>query len=99
MKITFTSLLSLTSTRQFVSGLQKLTSKRRITNRFSYGKRFYAFLRVLHKNVSKILATIEFSSGEIARKTLSYRKSFTGNINLGQTVIQLGQIWLRQRLS
>ena len=35
---------------------------------------------VLHKNVSQILATIDSSSGEFARKTLSVMKSFTGNI-------------------
>ena len=40
---------------------------------------------VLHKNVSHILATINFLSGEIAEKTLSVRKNFIGNINLGQT--------------
>ena len=45
----------------------------------------------VHKNVSQILATIDFSSGEIARKTLLVQKSFTGNINLGQTVVRLGQ--------
>ena len=41
----------------------------------------------LHKIVSQILATINFSSGEIARKTLSVGNNFTGtcNINLGQT--------------
>ena len=39
----------------------------------------------LHSNVSQVLATINFSSGEIARKTLSARKNFIGNINLGQT--------------
>ena len=40
---------------------------------------------VLHKKVSQILATINYSSGEIITKTLSDRKNFTGNINLGQT--------------
>ena len=39
----------------------------------------------LHKNVSQILATIDFSSGEIAGKSLSVRKNFIGDINLGQT--------------
>ena len=40
---------------------------------------------VLHKNVSKIFVTIDFSSGQIANKTLSVRKNFTGYVNLGQT--------------
>ena len=40
---------------------------------------------VLHKNVSQMLATINFSSGEIARKTLSVKKNFISNVNLGQT--------------
>ena len=39
----------------------------------------------LHKNFSQILAIIDFSSREIARKTLSVRKNIIGNINLGQT--------------
>ena len=40
---------------------------------------------ILHKNVSQILAIIDFSSREFAGKTLSVRKNITGNINLGQT--------------
>ena len=39
----------------------------------------------LHKNVSQILATINFSSGEIDGKSLSIWKNFIGNINSGQT--------------
>ena len=39
----------------------------------------------VHKNVSKILATINFSSGEIDGKFLSVWKNFIGNINLNQT--------------
>ena len=39
----------------------------------------------LHKNISQILATINLLSGEIARKTLSVRKNFIGNIHLSQT--------------
>ena len=35
---------------------------------------------VLPKNVSQILVTIDSSREEIARKTLSVMKSFTGNI-------------------
>ena len=54
---------------------------------------------VLHKNIFQILATIDFSSGEIARRTLLVGKSFTGNINVDQTFIKLGQTWLRQRRS
>ena len=38
----------------------------------------------VHKNVSQILATIDFFNGEIAEKSLSVRKNFMGNINLGQ---------------
>ena len=38
-----------------------------------------------HKNVSKILATINFSSGEIDGKFVSVWKNFIGNINLSQT--------------
>ena len=34
----------------------------------------------LHKDISQILATIDSSRGEIARKTLSVMKSLTGNI-------------------
>ena len=34
----------------------------------------------LHKNVSQTLATVNSSRGEIARKTLSVMKSFTGNM-------------------
>ena len=37
-----------------------------------------------HKNVSQILATINFSSGEIDGKFLLVWKNFIGNINLGQ---------------
>ena len=37
------------------------------------------------KNVSQILATINFSSGEIDGKFLSVWKNFIDNINLGQT--------------
>ena len=40
---------------------------------------------VVHKNVTQILATVDFSSIEIARKTLSARKNIMGDINLGQT--------------
>ena len=83
MKVTFTSLLP--PQRQFVSGLEKLTSKGRLTDQFFYGKHFLC-VGVFHKNVSQILVTIYFSSGEIARKTLSAKKSFTGNINLGEQV-------------
>ena len=36
--------------------------------------------RNLHKNVSHILGTIDSLKGEIARKTLSVMKSFTGNM-------------------
>ena len=39
----------------------------------------------VHKNVSKILATINFSSGDTDGKFLSVWKNFIGNINLGQT--------------
>ena len=39
----------------------------------------------LHKNVSQILAIINFSSRESAGKTLSVRKNIIGNTNLGQT--------------
>ena len=39
----------------------------------------------VHKNVSQILAAIEFSSGEIARKTLPVGKGFTGDINSGHS--------------
>ena len=42
--------------------------------------------RVLHNNVSQILATVNFSSGEIDGKFLSVWKNFIGNINLGQTI-------------
>ena len=38
-----------------------------------------------HKNASQILATINFSSGEIDGKFLSVWKNFIGDINLGQT--------------
>ena len=38
-----------------------------------------------HKNVSKILATINFSSGEIDGNFLSVWKNFIININLSQT--------------
>ena len=34
----------------------------------------------VNKNVSQILATIDSSRGEIARKTLSVMKSFTDNM-------------------
>ena len=37
------------------------------------------------KNVSQILAIIDFSSGQIAGKTLPVRKSFIGIITLDQT--------------
>ena len=40
---------------------------------------------VLHNNVSQILATVNFSRGEIDGKFLSVWKNFIGNINLGQT--------------
>ena len=48
-------------------------------------ERFFALERGVHKNVSKILATINFSSGEIDGKFLSVWKNFIGNINLSQT--------------
>ena len=38
----------------------------------------------LRNNVSQILATVNFSSGEIDRKFLPVWKNFIGNINLGQ---------------
>ena len=40
---------------------------------------------VLHKNVSQILAIIDFSSKEITRKILSARKNTMSNITLSQT--------------
>ena len=40
---------------------------------------------VLHKNVSQILAIINFSSREIVAKTLSVRKNIMDNINRGKT--------------
>ena len=40
---------------------------------------------ILHENISQILATIDFSSGETAGKTLSVMKNLIGNINLDQT--------------
>ena len=40
---------------------------------------------VLHKNISQILAIIDFSSREIARETLSVRMNIVGSINLLQT--------------
>ena len=40
---------------------------------------------VLHKNVSQILARMDFSSREVAEKTLSVRENIIGNIHLGQT--------------
>ena len=40
---------------------------------------------VLQKNVSQILTTMDFSSGEIAGKTLPVRQNFRGNKNVGQT--------------
>ena len=39
----------------------------------------------LRKNVSQILAVIDFSSREITEKTLSARKNIIGNITLSQT--------------
>ena len=39
----------------------------------------------LSKNVSQILAIIDFSSREITGKTLSARKNIIGNITLSQT--------------
>ena len=50
-------------------------------------KRFFFPLGggVLHSNVSQILATVNFSSGEIDGKFLSVWRNFIGNINLGQT--------------
>ena len=41
--------------------------------------------RGVPNNVSQILATVNFSSGEIDGKLLSVWKNFIGNINLGQT--------------
>ena len=53
---------------------------------FAMGNVFFARLGVgLHRNISQILAIIDFSSKEIARKTLSVSKNIIGNINLGQT--------------
>ena len=43
------------------------------------------FAMFFHKNVSKILATINFSRGEIDGKFLSVWKNFIGNINSSQT--------------
>ena len=40
---------------------------------------------VLHKNVSQILAIIDFSSKEITRKILSARNNTISNIILSQT--------------
>ena len=40
---------------------------------------------VLHKTVSQILVIINFSSRDITGKTLSVRKDFISNINLGKT--------------
>ena len=40
---------------------------------------------VLQKNVSQILAIIDFSSKEITRKILSARKNTISNITLSQT--------------
>ena len=40
---------------------------------------------VLQKNVSQILAKIDFSSKEITRKILSARKNTISNITLSQT--------------
>ena len=40
---------------------------------------------VLHKNISQILAIIDFSSREITRKILSARKNTLSNITLSQT--------------
>ena len=39
----------------------------------------------LHKNVSQMLATIDCSSREITRKTLSAKKNIIGNITSSQT--------------
>ena len=41
----------------------------------------------LNKNISQILATIDFSSREITGKSLSIWENFIGNINFGQKVI------------
>ena len=54
---------------------------------FATGNVFCTFQGVggLHKNVSQILAIIDFSSREITGKTLSARKNIIGNITLSQT--------------
>ena len=72
----------------------------RLCHRFCYEKRFWHVSErrggggggwvgredeVLHKNVSQILAKIDFSRKEITRKILSARQNTISNITLSQT--------------
>ena len=85
MKITFNARLSVASTRQFVSGSQNSPVREDSQIDFAIVNEGAAWERDLYKSDSQILATIDFSCRQIARKTLSVRKNFTGNINLSQT--------------
>ena len=63
-------------------------SKGRLTNRFCYRKHFLHVWRgrVLHKNVSQILAIIDFfKQKNYWKKPLSARKNIIGNITLSKT--------------
>ena len=68
-----------------------------------YRKRFLNAWRGVNKNVSQILAIIDFSRGEISGKAIAVTKNFPCNkinIKLCQTSqLKLEQIWHRQRRS
>ena len=73
MKITLTLLSSVTSTKAVrfwfteTQG-QKFSSEGQTHKSIFPQKRFFVRVWVLLKNVSRILATIDFSTGKIARK-------------------------------
>ena len=79
------------------------SSKGRLTNRFCYGKRFFARLGggggmgVLHKNVSQILATIDFFKQRHYWKNLVSKEEYYRQHNFEPNKsFKLGQIGRRQ---
>ena len=73
--------------------------KGRLTNRFSYGKRFLHIwgVGVLHKNVSQILAIIDFFKERNYRKNRVRKEEYYRQHNFKPNKpFKFGQIWYRQ---
>ena len=84
MKITFTPLLSLTSTKAVRFWFYTKSQQWGKTHKSIFLCVGFTQERFSNFNNNRFFKQI------IPRKTLSVRKSFTGNINLGQTVIKFG---------